>query len=291
MTANFKKKYTSMKLNLNAFALFFSLIIVFFLNSIYANSVNDRISDREIDHYLIENSSDSVDPVETTLSSLIEIFEKKGYDIKKLIDDPRFKIYDGISDRFKKSAERRIEHIDDYKRILGFDAKKAKIFNFIDENTQQLQIAEETYGISKYVIAAIIGIESDFGRNIGSFNPFNAYVSMYVENYRAEFAEAQLLELLEFSKKNKIDILDLKSSYAGAMSYAQFIPYSLNKWFVGSDIFDMDNNIMSIGNYLAYFMERTGTIEKSVFRYNPSSLYTEAVLLLAGEAEEMFTDS
>ncbi|HMB98216.1 MAG TPA: lytic murein transglycosylase [Balneolaceae bacterium] len=280
-----------MKLNLNAFALFFSLIIVFFLNSIHANSVNNRISDREMDHYLIESSSDSVDPVETSLSSLIEIFEKKGYDIKKLIEDPRFKIYDGISDRFKKSAERKIEHIDDYKRVLGFDAKKAEIFNFIDENSDQLQNAEETYGISKYVIAAIIGIESDFGKNIGSFNPFNAYVSMYVENYRADFAEAQLLELLEFSKKNKIDILDLKSSYAGAMSYAQFIPYSLNKWFVGSDIFDMDNNIMSIGNYLAYFMERTGTIEKSVFRYNPSSLYTEAVLQLAGEAEEMFTDS
>jgi len=291
MTANFKKEYTSMKLNLNAFALFFSLIIVFFLNSIHANSVNNRISDREMDHYLIESSSDSVDPVETSLSSLIEIFEKKGYDIKKLIEDPRFKIYDGISDRFKKSAERKIEHIDDYKRVLGFDAKKAEIFNFIDENSDQLQNAEETYGISKYVIAAIIGIESDFGKNIGSFNPFNAYVSMYVENYRADFAEAQLLELLEFSKKNKIDILDLKSSYAGAMSYAQFIPYSLNKWFVGSDIFDMDNNIMSIGNYLAYFMERTGTIEKSVFRYNPSSLYTEAVLQLAGEAEEMFTDS
>jgi len=280
-----------MKLNLNAFALFFSLIIVFFLNSIHANSVNNRISDREMDHYLLESSSDSVDPVETSLSSLIEIFEKKGYDIKKLIEDPRFKIYDGISDRFKKSAERRIEHIDDYKRILGFDAKKAKIFTFMDEHSDQLQIAEETYGISKYVIAAIIGIESDFGKNIGSFNPFNAYVSMYIENYRADFAEAQLLELLEFSKKNKIDILDLKSSYAGAMSYAQFIPYSLNKWFVGSDIFDMDNNIMSIGNYLAYFMERTGTIEKSVFRYNPSSLYTEAVLQLAGEAEEMFTDS
>ena len=291
MTANFKKEYTSMKLNLNAFALFFSLIIVFFLNSIHANSVNDRISNGEIDRYLIYSSTDSVDPVETSLSSLIEIFEKKGYDIKKLIEDPRFKIYDGISDRFKKSAERKIEHIDDYKRVLGFDAKKAEIFNFIDENSDQLQNAEETYGISKYVIAAIIGIESDFGKNIGSFNPFNAYVSMYVENYRADFAEAQLLELLEFSKKNKIDILDLKSSYAGAMSYAQFIPYSLNKWFVGSDIFDMDNNIMSIGNYLAYFMERTGTIEKSVFRYNPSSLYTEAVLQLAGEAEEMFTDS
>ena len=291
MTANLKKEYTIMKFNVIAFALIFPLFIITAINSINANSVHNQISDEQIDHLVFQSSGESFDPVETSLSSLIEIFDKKGYDIKKLIEDPRFKIYDGISDRFKKSAERKIEHIDDYKRVLGFDTKKAKIFSFIDENSDQLQLAEETYGISKYVIAAIIGIESDFGKNIGSFNPFNAYVSMYLENYRADFAEAQLVELLEFSKKNNIDILDLKSSYAGAMSYAQFIPYSLNKWFVGSDIFNMDNNIMSIGNYLAYFMERTGTIEKSVFRYNPSSLYTEAVLQLAGEAEKMFADS
>jgi len=151
--------------------------------------------------------------------------------------------------------------------------------------SEQLQKAEEEYDIPRYVIAAIIGIESDFGRNIGSFNPFNAYVSMYAENYRADFAKAQLEELLKFVERNEIDVFELKSSYAGAMSFAQFIPYSLNKWFVGADIFDMNNNIMSVGNYLAYFKERTGSLERAVFRYNPSQLYTDAVLALASEAE------
>lgn len=44
-------------------------------------------------------------------------------------------------------------------------------------------------------------------------------------------ALAQLEELLEFVEKKNMDVLSMKSSYAGAMSYAQFIPYSLNRWW------------------------------------------------------------
>jgi len=225
------------------------------------------------------------------LAPLVEYFESKGFDLHKFLVDPRFEIYDGIGDRFRHSAERRTLTLDEYKRVLGFADKKNRISGFINDNRAQLQKAEDTYGIPKYVIAAIIGIESDYGKNIGRFNPFNSYVSMYAENYRAEFAQAQLEELLIFTERNNLDVFDLKSSYAGAMSFAQFIPYSLNKWFVGDDIFDMNNNIMSIGNYLAYFKERTGSVERSVFRYNPSQMYTDAVMDLAKEAEEIFSQA
>jgi membrane-bound lytic murein transglycosylase B len=207
--------------------------------------------------------------------------------IDQMLEDPRFEVYEGIGDRFKNSAERRTLNLEEYKGVLGFNDKKARIAGFIEENRNQLELAEEEYGIPKYVIAAIIGIESDYGQNIGSYNPFNSYVSMYAVDYRADFARAQLKELIEFVIRNKIDVFELKSSYAGAMSFAQFIPYSINKWWVGDDIFDMNNNIMSVGNYLAYFKERTGSIDRAVFRYNPSELYTSAVLALANEAENM----
>lgn len=224
---------------------------------------------------------------EQRLNELKEYFQSNGMSINDMLEDSRFEVYEGIGDRFKNSAERKTLNLEEYKGVLGFDAKKAQMASFIDENREQLQKAEKEYGIPKYVIAAIIGIESDYGKNIGSYNPFNSYVSMYAVDYRAEFARAQLKELIEFVNRNKIDVFELKSSYAGAMAYAQFIPYSLNKWFVGDDIFDMNNNIMSVGNYLAYFFERTGSIDRAVFRYNPSELYTSAVLALADEAEKM----
>lgn len=229
--------------------------------------------------------------VEDKLATLIDYFDNNGFDIRHLLHDSRFEIYDGIGDRFRRSAERRSLTLDEYKRILGFEDKKNRIAGFINDHADEMIKAEETYGIPRYVIAAIIGIESDYGRNIGSFNPFNSYVSMYAEGYRAEFARAQLLELLKFTQRNKIDVFELKSSYAGAMSFAQFIPYSVNKWFVGDDIFDMANNIQSVANYLAYFKERTGSIERSVFRYNPSQMYTDAVMALAAEAEQMYSDA
>lgn len=231
-----------------------------------------------------DNSGKQVYPAR--LTSLIEYFESKDLDLKSLVDAPGFEIYDGIGDRFRKSAEKKIGTLKDYQRVLGFDDKKSRIGDFMNSYSSSLQEAENTYQIPKYVIAAIIGIESDFGQNIGRFNPLNVYVSMYTEDYRADFAKAQLEELLVFTNRNNIDVFELKSSYAGAMSYGQFIPYSINRWFVGDDIFDMKNNIHSIGNYLAHFYEVTGSLEGAVYRYNPSSLYRDAVLALANEAEK-----
>lgn len=225
------------------------------------------------------------------LTSLIEYLDSKEINLKPLLDDPKFEIYNGIGDKFRKSAERKIGTLEDYLRVLGFDDKKRRIGDFMNTYSNALLEAEKTYDIPRYVIAAIIGIESDFGQNIGSYNPLNVYVSMYTEDYRADFAKAQLEELLLFTTRNNIDVFELKSSYAGAMSYGQFIPYSINHWFVGDDIFDMENNIHSIGNYLAHFYEITGSLEGAVYRYNPSSLYRDAVLTLADEAEQAYTVS
>ncbi len=225
------------------------------------------------------------------LTELIKYFDSKDIDLETHLDDPKFEIYDGIGDRFRKSAERKIGSLDDYLQVLGYNDKKGRIGDFMSTYSDALEEAEQTYNIPKYVIAAIIGIESDFGQNIGSFNPLNVYVSMYTEDYRADFAKAQLEELLLFTNRNNIDVFELKSSYAGAMSYGQFIPYSINRWFVGDDIFDMENNIHSIGNYLAHFHEVTGSLEGAVYRYNPSSLYRDAVLTLADAAEQSHSAS
>ncbi len=219
------------------------------------------------------------------LSQLSSKFENQGYDIRTLINDNRFEIYEGIDQRFKHSAERTTPTLEEYKEILDFNEKVRQGVEFINQHSKQLKKAEKEYGVSKYIITAIIGIESKYGTVLGRYNPFNVYISMAVVDYRADFARAQLKELLEFANRKKVDVFKLKSSYAGAMSPAQFIPYSVNKWWVGSDIFDMNNSIMSVGNYLAYFLKRTDGIRTTVLRYNPSSLYADTVLDLASEIE------
>ena len=225
------------------------------------------------------------------VQELADYFKSKNLDLESLLQDERYELYDDLSARFINSAERKTPTLEEYKQILGFDTKKTAIREFMDTHRTSLEEAEKTYGIPGHVVSAIIGLESNFGSVIGRYNPLNVYVSMYSENYRAQFARAQLEELLIFIRDRDIDVFELKSSYAGAMSYAQFIPYSLNRWFVGDDIFDMHNNIQSVANYLSHFKNITGTMEGAVYRYNPSSLYRDAVMALAKEAETYYVNN
>lgn len=216
---------------------------------------------------------------------LITHFTKKGFDIKPFFEDSRFKLYEGITKKFTGSPEKVKPTLEQYKKAVGYNGKKERIPQFIKQYQADLDKAEKEYGISKSVIVGILGIESNYGSNAGTYNPFNAYVSMFAENYRVPFALEQLEDLLKFAGRNNLDIFEMKSSYAGAMSYAQFIPTSLNRWFVGTELYNMSNNIYSVANYLAHFKKITGTIEKAVFRYNPSDLYVGVVMALAEDAE------
>ena len=225
------------------------------------------------------------------ISSLARHLRTKGFDIDSLISDSRFKIDDSIVIRFKNSSEKRAKDLEEYKKIHEYEKKKIAILEFMEKNAPQLRRAEETYGIPRETIAAIFGIESNFARGPGRFNPFNAYVSMHVRGIRPDLAIPQLIELLKFCRKNSINVFDLKSSYAGAMSYAQFIPSSLNNWFVGADLYDLDNNIMSVANYLSHFKKITGSLEKSIYRYNNHPFYVGFVMDLAKEAEKALAGS
>lgn len=216
---------------------------------------------------------------------LIQHFEKKGVDITPYFEDSRFELITGITQKFTRSAEVKIDSFEKYQKVLGYDAKKDKIAEFYETHKEDLAKAEKEYGIPKEVIIGILGVESEFGKYAGTYNPFNAYVSMIAEDHRAKFALAQLEELIEWSEKRKVDVLALKSSYAGAMSYAQFIPWSLNRWFVGDDLYNMSNNIYSVAKYLSHFKDITGSVEESILRYNNSGLYQQAVLGLAEEAK------
>ncbi len=233
--------------------------------------------------------ADPTDPgkMKANIDELAEYFEDKGYAFNKLLNDPRFELIDDITGKFTRAVEIKIESFEDYQGIIKYDIKKQKLEDFLVKYAPELDAAQEKYGIPKHVIAGIIGIESEFGKYKGSYNPFNAYVSMYAEGYRSKWSKAQLEELLIFAEKNKLDILSLESSYAGAMSYAQFIPYSLNRWWVGSDLYFMPNNIFSVANYLSHFYKITGSMEKAVMRYNPSTMYTKVVLELAEEARKL----
>lgn len=272
-----------MKRNTSFLTPFGALLIVFTLVCGTARAQQMMLTSTPVS---IENKSYGKE-----VDALVAHFDAKKKDIRPLLNDDRFEMYEGISKRFINSAEKRSPTLDEYKVILGYEGKRALIVDFMNSYATNLEAAEKEYGISKYVIAAIIGVESSFGRVTGRYNPFNVYVSMYAENYRKDFALAQLEELLKFVESRGVEIYEMKSSYAGAVTHAQFIPYSLNRWYVGDDINTMESSISSVANYLAHFKKITGSVEKAVYRYNPSQMYTSAVLDLAKDAEKLLQAS
>jgi membrane-bound lytic murein transglycosylase B len=117
--------------------------------------------------------------------------------------------------------------------------------------------AEARYGVDRHYIAAIIGAESDYGRNTGAYNPVGIFVTM-IERipHKRTFGELQLVEFLRFCQQYELDPHAFKGSYSGAIGIAQFIPSLLNKLYVDGngdgkpDPETVADGIHSAANYL-----------------------------------------
>ena len=110
---------------------------------------------------------------------------------------------------------------------------------------------------------------------------------MYVEEYRTKWSLAQLEELLKFSEKKKLDIHEMKFFLCWSNELRTIYSMVTESLLGGIGIISYADNINSIANYLAHYKKVTGSLDKSVLRYNPSSMYQKAVLALAEDAERI----
>ncbi|WP_026350181.1 lytic murein transglycosylase B [Bordetella sp. FB-8] len=136
---------------------------------------------------------------------------------------------------------------------------------FWRENAAALNQAQQRYGVPAKIIAGIIGVETLYGRNMGSFRVIDA-LSTLAFDYpvpdkpdRAAMFRGQLGDFLTLALQGRLDI-DTRGSYAGAIGMPQFMPRSIMQYAVDSSgntggHIDLANDpaaaIMSVGNYLA----------------------------------------
>lgn len=107
---------------------------------------------------------------------------------------------------------------------------------FYQQHRQVIDQAARQYGVPAEIIVAIIGIETNYGRNTGSFRVADALATLAFEYpRRSEFFQKELNELLLMSREEREDPLSFTGSYAGAMGLPQFMPSSYRKWAVDSD--------------------------------------------------------
>jgi membrane-bound lytic murein transglycosylase B len=101
---------------------------------------------------------------------------------------------------------------------------------------EPLARAAELYGVPEEIIIAIIGVETVYGRNTGSYRVIDA-LSTLAFDYppRAEFFRGELEHYLLYARDAGIDTLALKGSYAGAIGIPQFMPGSYRRYAVDMD--------------------------------------------------------
>lgn len=91
-------------------------------------------------------------------------------------------------------------------------------------NAAILNQAAQQSGVPAEIITAIWGIESAFGANTGNAALSDALATLAYDGRRREFAEQQLLALLNLLQSGDLDWMQLQGSWAGGMGHTQFIP-------------------------------------------------------------------
>lgn len=148
----------------------------------------------------------------------------------------------------------------EYRDIFLTERRIAEGVTFWNANGAALEAAKERYNVPPHIIVAIIGVETNYGGNTGSYRVLDALATLGFDYPpRAEFFRGQLTEFLLLIREEGMDPSGLKGSYAGAMGLGQFIPSSYRTFAID---FDNDgrrdiwnNRTDAIGSVANYFAE------------------------------------
>ena len=170
--------------------------------------------------------------------------------------------FDGltVNPRVIELDRRQPEHVLTTKEYLAQRITPGVIQEGVDNiaaHETTFDAVEAATGVSRYVVAAIWGIESRYGRYTGNMPVVRSLATLAYDPRRSAFFRRQLIDALVISTLEDIPPGDLLGSWAGALGAAQFMPSTWRSWARDGDgdgrrdlLNSVEDVLMSIGGYL-----------------------------------------
>src|SRR6266568_4633312 len=180
----------------------------------------------------------------------------------------------------------------DYLDLLVNDARIAAGREILAKYQPVFAAVEKAYGVDRHVIAAIWGIESNFGSAIGERPVLQSTATLACIGRRQDYFREEFLSALEIVHRGDVRPDRLKGSWAGAFGPTQFMPTAFKRYAV-----DFDGGGRRDGGKVfprptdrAYLLVPAGARGPAflmlnnfrvIMRYNPAEAYALAIGHLA----------
>jgi len=146
----------------------------------------------------------------------------------------------------------------EYRPIFVNPRRVSEGTEFWIAHRMDLDRASISSGVAPEYLAAILGVETYYGRLTGNYRVLDALVTLAFDYPpRAKFFRDELEQYLLLTRDFRMDPAALKGSYAGAMGAPQFMPSNYRRYAVDADAdgrVDLWSNwsdvCASVGNYL-----------------------------------------
>jgi lytic murein transglycosylase len=127
----------------------------------------------------------------------------------------------------------------EFKRTIGQYVKKSVTAGRIKSGramakkyAKTLAAIEKKYGVDRYVILAIWGMETNYGGYIGKSDILRSLATLGYIGYRGDYFQKEFINALLVMQQERLSRKQMRGSWAGAVGHTQFMPSSFLNYAV-----------------------------------------------------------